>query len=605
MNRNGIRLVQLKLTGPGVADATMDFTDGLNVICGPSDTGKTFAFQCINYMLGGSSVPKAIPEAQGYDTAWLTIGARSGDSRRVLQRSLKGGDFLCTDEGQVTVPLKADHDAKAIDNISQVLLSMSDLSGRIIRKSAKETRSLTFRDVSRLILVDEEAVIRERSPIHTGQFIKKTGETAVFRLLLEGTDDSSVITALADKRLATHKKATSEVISALVEKTHARIRALNAPDDRTTLIDQIAETEDEQRTASAALESASIAMTGLEETRRDHWRIVRELQSRMDVKEQISVRLGLLERQYESDIARLESMSEAHGRLAQMPDNSCVVCGAAPEHQDIAGALDESILLACRAESSRTSQLLADLRSTIAANLRQLLALRTEFAEAQSSYDAVNADLGQKLKPQAAQALREFHRLGAVRDSLREALALYDQLDQLAEMKTWKPAELRVKSNQNGDQLDSAAVEEFSMLVHRLLSEWHFPNLDRVTFNEKDMDLVISGRARGSHGKGVRALTHAAFTLALMAYCDDKHLPHPGLVVIDSPLVVYKEPDTDEHGFAPNVKDAFYRAVADGFYESQVVVMENQDPPSDIGNRANVIDFTGTREGRRGFIPVR
>ena len=38
----------------------------------------------------------------------------------------------------------------------------------------------------------------------------------------------------------------------------------------------------------------------------------------------------------------------------------------------------------------------------------------------------------------------------------------------------------------------------------------------------------------------VRAILHAAFTLSLAQYCFDRDFPHPGFVVLDSPLVTYR-----------------------------------------------------------------
>ena len=132
---------------------------------------------------------------------------------------------------------------------------------------------------------------------------------------------------------------------------------------------------------------------------------------------------------------------------------------------------------------------------------------------------------------------------------------------------------------------------------------WRFPNVGRVTFSDADQDLVISGRRRASHGKGVRAIAHAAFNLALLSYCAKQDRPHPGLVLIDSPLVVYREPDAGEGSFSREVKDSFYKSVAEDFKGNQVIIFENEDPPADIAESANVIRFTGAQHGRPGFIP--
>jgi hypothetical protein len=80
-------------------------------------------------------------------------------------------------------------------------------------------------------------------------------------------------------------------------------------------------------------------------------------------------------------------------------------------------------------------------------------------------------------------------------------------------------------------------------------------------------------------------------------------MPHPGFVVLDSPLVVYREPDADEGGFSEHLKDAFYESLA-AYEGAQILILENEDPPSELETSANIIKFTGTDRGRRGFIPL-
>jgi hypothetical protein len=76
--------------------------------------------------------------------------------------------------------------------------------------------------------------------------------------------------------------------------------------------------------------------------------------------------------------------------------------------------------------------------------------------------------------------------------------------------------------------------------------------------------------------------------------------------VIDSPLVVYRQPDAGEEGFSSDVKLAFYYDLSQSYQDAQVIVIENDAPPDDLdtANAVNVIRFTGTNQGRRGFIPV-
>src|SRR5690349_21283571 len=86
----GFGLRALRLTGAGVEDAAITFADGLNVVAGPSDTGKTYVAQCLSFLLGSGKRPKEIPEAAAYNTAQIVLVARSDGTQHALSRRLDG-----------------------------------------------------------------------------------------------------------------------------------------------------------------------------------------------------------------------------------------------------------------------------------------------------------------------------------------------------------------------------------------------------------------------------------------------------------------------------------------------------------------------------------
>ena len=125
--------------------------------------------------------------------------------------------------------------------------------------------------------------------------------------------------------------------------------------------------------------------------------------------------------------------------------------------------------------------------------------------------------------------------------------------------------------------------------------------------SEDEQDLIVGGKSRKSHGKGVRALTCAAFIIGLQQHCRTKRLPHPSLVVLDSPLVAYQEPDKIE-GEAEllrraGVKDAFDSALSALNAGTQVIIFENEDPPSRVSGKLTAVHFTKSDAGRYGFFP--
>ena len=605
----GFQIRQLTLVGRGVPNAEVQFREGLNVVSGPSDTGKTFIVQCIDYMLGGKDVPESIPEAAQYETVRLSLNVSVDDDEVVLERSIRGGDFKLVSAGKADQHLSAKHSAAAKDSVSQYLLGLAGLAEKKVRTNKQgKTRDVSFRDLARLVLVDEETVISKTSPILTGQHITGTAESAVFRLLLTGVDDSSLISS-EDPKVAKGRQAGKvEMLDLLLNQTKGRMAEMQLPGDVQAWQGQLAEIETLFEAAQKELAVEQQSAAQLEGKRRAELNALRQLESRSGVLRELQRRFALLEQQYLSDLRRLESIAEAGTRLGQMNEERCPVCGAAAEHQEHdhqkASAAPEDVAQSCLAEAAKIRLLISDLHLTRSDNDREIARLEGLTLEAKERIRTVATQLSEMLKPRVELALQRLRESQTRRDTYRRALELHGRVNELQGLL----GELGPAASGKGVELESTRVrsdeaEAFSQEVESLLRAWHFPGLDRVTFSESDQDIVISGRTRASHGKGVRAIAHAAFNLALLNFCLKAEKPHPGFALIDSPLVVYREPDTDEGGFSLDVKDAFYRSIAEEFRASQVIIFENEDPPSDLGADANIIRFTGASHGRQGFIP--
>jgi hypothetical protein len=120
-------------------------------------------------------------------------------------------------------------------------------------------------------------------------------------------------------------------------------------------------------------------------------------------------------------------------------------------------------------------------------------------------------------------------------------------------------------------------------------------------FDTTAEDIVLSGKARSDNGKGYRAITYAAFMIALLQETERKELPHPGFVILDSPLVTYREPE--EH-IGEGVKFAFYRNLAAILKDAQVIILENEEPPEELKTTISFTGFTKNRTvGRYGLFP--
>ena len=145
--------------------------------------------------------------------------------------------------------------------------------------------------------------------------------------------------------------------------------------------------------------------------------------------------------------------------------------------------------------------------------------------------------------------------------------------------------------------------------IRTLLASWGVCEASaHVRFDWETLDISVEGRARPEQGKGVRALWCAALILGLMFRARNRDEPHPGFVVLDSPLTTYRSRDPEEGDeVSYEVEAAFFRSLLERGHnaaqDTQVIVFENKEPPVDVQQAANHIRFTARAStGRSGLI---
>ena len=94
--------------------------------------------------------------------------------------------------------------------------------------------------------------------------------------------------------------------------------------------------------------------------------------------------------------------------------------------------------------------------------------------------------------------------------------------------------------------------------------------------------------------------------IGLLEYCKEKDLPHPGFVVLDSPLLAYWAPEGMEDSLeGSDLKDRFYEYLAANHSDSQVIIVENEHPPAALEKKIGLTVFTkNPHQGRYGFFPA-
>ena len=90
-----------------------------------------------------------------------------------------------------------------------------------------------------------------------------------------------------------------------------------------------------------------------------------------------------------------------------------------------------------------------------------------------------------------------------------------------------------------------------------------------------------------------------------MKYNITRGLPHPKIIILDSPLITFKEKDSAEEAISDIVKTSFYEYLSENFKQEQIIVLENADPSEELYGNIVYHHFTkNISYGRYGFFPL-
>jgi hypothetical protein len=617
VNVPGFCLRHIVFLGPHRERATVAFGPGLNVIYGASDTGKSFLVEAIDFMLGGKRPLRDIPERVGYDRILLGIETYTGEAFTIF-RSIQGGPFRLyiglyeemPPEGTETRDLGEQHSDRGADNLSSFLLDKSKLGGKRVRKNKRgDTNSLSFRNVARLMIVTETEITDQRSPLSDGNPTADTPNFATFKLMLTGVDDSALVASAVVTREDHTREVQVDLLDQLIAEYRDRLRELTQSPKE--LEDQLGRIEASLKGRIEQLAASEADFRRLSGKRRE---LREKLEQGKDRRAEITSllqRFDLLDQHYQSDVARLQGIEETGTLFVALGQGPCPLCGAELAHQrrdmDCDGNVD-AVVSAARSEIAKINLLRRELTDTVATLRREAVAFDRSLPRHEEQLRQVSSELETAVSPQLARMRASYAELADKRGEVREALTM---------LKTLQDVEHRraVLDDDTGDQkgnamsdgdLPTSSAEIFALRVETLLKAWHFPEANRVSFDAKARDLVIAGKLRTARGKGLRAITHAAFTIGLLEYCRAQDTPHPGFVVLDSPLLAYRAPEgTEDDLRGTDLNEQFYKYLAAQRSDRQTVIIENDDPPESMrGLSQNVTMFTGNpHSGRFGLFP--
>ncbi len=595
----------IEVCGENVKSAFLYFSSGLNVVAGPSNTGKSYVIECIKFAFGSSSVPKSIKESKGYDFVVLTIedGGRNFEIRRKFE--VNAPATLTEQDGKALV-LKGSHKAN-LKNLSNYFLNKIGLNNKLLLKSKENstTQALTLRTLESVFLVDEKRIVADYSPLGTGQRTEKTLEKSLLKTLLTGVDDSRAKENQNSDESADSIKRRIRSLEEFITK----IFPDTSIGTRTTeeISTQISKLEKSITEVDASIQQLISSKSELLLERKSYVDQALTEETELSEAQVLAQRFSLLMEKYKSDRSRVIGVSEAAHLLDNYSEIVCPTCGA--DFEDSTADADIDVVLqSAHAEAHKIEVQMNDLKGAIDILESTILKVRTELNNSKLIIGRIDGrislEIGEKLAEMGS-AKNEFYNkkveLTGTLARLEGRSSAQVELDKLRSFTTPEKQSYEIDDFSNQASIFVANVEE-------ILKRWGFPDYYPTRFLDLSRDLEIGGTPRKDLGKGYRAVACSAFVIGLMKTLISSKR-HPGFIILDSPLTTYKKADIDQDELDESIESdmvySVYRDLCDSYKENQIIIFDNQEPELDLVPLMNYQHFTKNKNvGRYGFFSM-
>ena len=614
-----LQIRKILLRGSGVPDALVEFDGGANILAGESDTGKSYLVQCLDFIFGASAL-KYLEETASYTELFVEFENSEKESL-TLVRQLSGGNLRAystpildiSGEGE---KIAASRKGKSkVKDVTSVLFPFCGIAEARLRKNTRgETQRLTVRTLAPLFLIDEVSIIDQHSPVTGKPSYDDTSRKRALSFMLSGMDDEGIVAAEKNEVVKARLKAKLEIVTDLLQPLGDRfahpqaVKSESGENEIDTLIGNL----------SKELNDVSLAKETIQQKIQETTRLILKADSQLLGICELLSRYQLLDDRYRSDLDRLDFISEGSFYFNALQEVPCPLCDqmmSPHEHShgyetDAQPIRDSAVAEAAKIQAHKT-----DLAAAISDLERRKEQIELEKRRFDSELQSLREELSRTVMPQLGEAAQRLERLVEQRAE-REAerlererwtslLKLRDGIQSMLD-ESGEPKQL-------WEGLPPLALRGFCEEIEAVLEEWSWKGTRRVEFDEKMFDIVVDGQPRQSHGKGVRAILYAAFAIGLLRYCAANSRPHPGIVVIDSPLTSYKKKTAaailgHDGQIDPGIEIAFWKSLSKIPKYMQIIVIENKEPPADVAAKVHYEWFAGEyakANERAGLIPKR
>lgn len=581
------------VTGSGKTDSIIELSNGVNIIYGPSNTGKTYIVKCIDYMFGSEREP--IDISTGYQYIKIIVRTQCGTitmSRKIGENKIEvsSNDNNVPSGKYATKASRTNYD-KTINSVWLSLIGINDLHLVISNENYKK-QILSWRTFSHMFMLTETKIISEYSAILSGRDTSNTAVIASLIFLLSGQDFAETET----KDTKEIKEAKKNAVKAYINKELFRLSERNQE-----LLAQLKENPNIDIAVEIEKIMAEISTNEkrINSSIEENQKILAQLYEKNENLSECNVLLNRydeLTTQYDADLKRLNFIVDGEANLNASFSTHCPFCDG-----EVVVKKNQNYIDAAKSDYKKIKLQAKDLESASKELRSEKLSLEQEIGTLMAKKKSMEELIEKELKPQVFN-LKE--KLSAYKDAI-ECQKEIDILKKLSEQKTAdmiendtdEESELKFKVKEH---LDYSFINELSNGIKSFLENCNYDNLLSVIFDKADMDIVINGKKKSSNGKGYNAYFNSVVAIVLSRYMESKAKYSPDFLVLDSPILSLKEKETKKP--SETMRNTLFENIVDNQKGIQTIVIENEIPEINYKD-ANIIHFTKEKNnGRYGFL---
>lgn len=412
------------VTGSGKTDSIIELSNGVNIIYGPSNTGKTYIVKCIDYMFGSEREP--IDISTGYQYIKIIVRTQCGTitmSRKIGENKIEvsSNDNNVPSGKYATKASRTNYD-KTINSVWLSLIGINDLHLVISNENYKK-QILSWRTFSHMFMLTETKIISEYSAILSGRDTSNTAVIASLIFLLSGQDFAETET----KDTKEIKEAKKNAVKAYINKELFRLSERNQE-----LLAQLKENPNIDIAVEIEKIMAEISTNEkrINSSIEENQKILAQLYEKNENLSECNVLLNRydeLTTQYDADLKRLNFIVDGEANLNTSFSTHCPFCDG-----EVVVKKNQNYIDAAKSDYKKIKLQAKDLESASKELRSEKLSLEQEIGTLMAKKKSIEELIEKELKPQVFN-LKE--KLSTYKDAI-ECQKEIDILKKLSEQKT-------------------------------------------------------------------------------------------------------------------------------------------------------------------------